>query len=579
MSPRRGEPGDGRAPSGARWVAVGIFASRILGFVRQRAFAFFFGVGPHTDVLNAAFKGPNLLQNLLGEGTLSAAFIPIYSRMVEEGREKEASRFAGAILGLLLVVASAVALLGVLLARPLVALLSPGFLGDAAAVAAGELAVDRFALTVTAVRILFPMTALLVLAAWTLGVLNSHRRFLLPYMAPVLWNLSILTLLLGAGVFGLVESLDYSHPESLVPATLDRLVLAACWGGLLGGALQFLVQLPSALGRLPGFRVSLSLAVPGVRRALAAFGPVVAGRGVYQLSSYLDLVLASFLAAGALAGHGFALQLVGLPIALFGLSVAAAELPELARQLSREGQGAQEARRGFAERLGSSLAQMSFFVLPTALGYLAFGYWIVGALFRTGDFGIADTALVAAVLGAYSLGLPATAASRLMQNSFFALGDTRTPALRAALRVSVSVAVAVPAMLLLDRLPVTVLPGLAPGAGEAGRQLALGAVGLGLGSAVGAWVELASLGRALGVRLSVPWPWGVFGRQLALAVGAAVPSWVWMLALPASAAGHPARLHPALAGVLLVGIYAASYLGSARLLGISQLGAWLGRRD
>lgn len=551
--------------SGARWVALGILASRLVGFVRERAFAHFFGVGAHTDVIKAAFRAPNLLQNLLGEGSLSAAFIPIYSRLVEEGRERDAGRFAGAVFSLLVMVAAGLALLGIVFARPLVALFSPGYLGDAAAVAAGELSIDRYELAVTAVRILFPMTGLLVLSAWALGVLNSHRRFLLPYLAPVVWNLAILAGLIGGAValVGDPWGADaFAGGGTAEPLLRNRLVIAACLGALGGGLLQFLVQLPLVARVLTGFRPSLSTRVAGVREALAAFGPVVLGRGVYQLSAYLDIVLASLLAAGAQAALGFAAQLYVLPVSLFGLSVAAAELPELSRLGGHE-------RRAFLGRLSRSLTQMTFFVLPTCVGYLAFGSLIVGTLYRTGEFGLGDNALVAAVLAAYALGLPATTPSRLVQNAFFALSDTKTPAKVAALRVAVSMAVALPAMFLLDRLPVTVLSArVEPG----GRMLYLGAVGLALGSAVGAWAELAMLVRALRAKLpDLMLPGAAVLRQAALATVCVLPAAALWTVLP--------PLHPAPATLLVVGLYAGVYLAAARLLGFSELGAWLGRRS
>lgn len=576
--------------SGARWVALGILVSRLVGFVRERAFAHFFGVGPHTDVLKAAFRAPNLLQNLLGEGSLSAAFIPIYSRLLEQGRERDAGRFAGAVFSLLVAVAAVLALLGIVFARPLVALFSPGYLGDAAVVAAGEQTLDRYELAVVAVRILFPMTGLLVLAAWALGVLNSHRRFLLPYLAPVVWNLAILAALIGGAVFLTGHPLGREATAAVAvgeDALRSRLVIAACLGALAGGLLQFLVQLPLVIRVLSGFELSLSTRVAGVRESLRAFGPVVAGRGVTQLSAYLDIVLASLLAVGAQAALGFAAQLYVLPVSLFGLSVAAAELPELsrlgggARRGLRERGGRERDLDRFLTRMGRSLTQMTFFVVPTCVGYLAFGSLLVGTLYRTGEFGPRDTALVATVLAAYALGLPATTPSRLLQNAFFALSDTRTPAKVAVLRVAVSVTVALPAMFLLDRLPVTALGGMVPGlspdslAGGAeevgGRTLYLGATGLALGSAVGAWVELAVLLRALRrplPELSLPWR-GVL-RQTALALAALAPAAALWLVLP--------RFHPALTTLLVVGLYAGVYLAAAQLLGVSELRAWLGRR-
>lgn len=547
----------GRTGSRARVVAAGILASRLAGLVRVRATAYFFGVGPHTDVLEAVFKGPNLLQNLLGEGTISAAFVPVYSRLLAEGREREAGRFAGAVFGLLLAAAAGLALAGVLLARPVVALLTPGFAADAARVAAGELAIDRFELAVTAVRIVFPMTAVLALSAWALGVLNSHRRFFLAYVAPVLWNAMIIAGLF-AGAWAVAGEPTPALPSGLPAEALSGILLAACWGALAGGVAQFAVQLPLVLRLLRGFRPSLSTRVAGVREALRAFGPVVAGRGVYQLSSYLDLVLASLLAAGALGALRFAQLLYVLPVSLFGLSIAAAELPELARLTGAE-------RNAFFGRVRGSLGQMMFLTLPTALGYLAFGSLLVGALYRTGSFDAADVRLVYLVLCGYTLGLPATAASRLLQSSFYALSETKVPAKIAALRVAVSAAVAVPLMFWLDRFPVT-----APGGGG-GRALFLGAAGLAIGSAAGAWVELGALRSALVRRLpDFAAPWRSIGRTAALAAAALVPAAAaaWMV---------PAEWHPAPAALAVIGLYGAIYLGAARLLGLPELEAWLGR--
>ena len=289
-------------------------------------------------------------------------------------------------------------------------------------------------------RIIFPMTTFLVLSAWALGVLNSHRRFFLPYFAPVVWNAAIIAALVWAG-----GGRAGGHPPL---ATLDRLLFAACWGALAGGLLQFLVQLPLALKLAQGLRPSLSTRVPGVREALGAFGPVLAGRGVVQLAGYLDYFLAGFLAAGAIAALGYAQMFYMLPISLFGMSVAASELPELARL------GRGEASGELVARVRRSLRQMAFLNVPTFVGYLAFGFLLVGALCGGGASASQDNMLVYLVLCGYTLGLLATTSSRLLQNTFYALGETRTPARIAALRVLVSAALGLPLMLLLDRYAV-----------------------------------------------------------------------------------------------------------------------------
>jgi len=533
-----------RSRAGAASVFAGILFSRLMGFVREGAFARYFGVGPHQDALTAAMRVPNVLQNLLGEGVLSASFIPIYSGLLEEGREEEAGRFAGAIFGLMLAAAAGFALLGILLAKPIVIALAPGFLRDGAAVAAGKMAVDRFALSVTGVRILFPMTGALVLSVWTLAVLNSNRRFFLPYFAPVLWNSAMIAaLMIAARQLGSTRG----------AAEQVQLFKAACWGGFAGGLLQFCVQLPVVLGILKGFRPSLSLSVPGVREALSAWWPAVAGRGVVQLAGYIDLFLATSLATGAASADRFAQMFYLLPISLFGISVAASELPEMSRL---RGEGAAPA---LLARIRRALRYVAFLNIPTVVGYLAFGLLVVG-LYRRGNFGVSDNWLVYLVLCGYSTGILATTTSRLLQNTFYALGDTRSPARIAALRVVSSALVAVPLMLFLDRFRLTSVVGPLPG-----PVRYLGSVGLAIASGFGAWMELAQLRRALRRRLpEFELPWREDARMVLLALAAALPgalAW-WLL---------PRGLHPILAAAVVLGVYGTSYLALAKLARVEEV--------
>lgn len=550
--------GEGQHKSSAATIAAGIFTSRVIGFVRERAVAHFFGVGAHSDVFQVAFKGPNLLQNLLGEGTISAAFIPIYSKMIEEGRADEAGRFAGAIFGLLLALAAALSLAGFVLAEPIVAIFTPGFLNDSARLMAGELPINRFELAVSAVRIIFPMTGLLVLSAWCLGVLNSHRKFFLPYFAPVLWNVAIITSLIVVATVVLQPPVDLWAPDGVSTGERNDLLFAAFYGALFGGLLQFTVQLPQVFRVLSGFKVSFSTRVKGVREALLAFGPVVAGRGVYQLSSYLDIVLGSFLAAGAVSSLRFGHMLYILPVSLFGLSVAASELPELSRfSLDRI--------EAFMKRLNRSLRQMLFMTIPTLVGYLFFGFLIVGAIFRTGEFGLDDTWLVYFVLGGYSLGLLATTMSRLLQNAFYALNNTKTPAKIAVLRVAISAVVAVPLMFVLDQLSVEAVAGSADDDGT----LFLGSVGLAIGATIGAWIELWRLKRSLTSLVPVFYlPWARVRRMTATAIFAAVPAAVVWLLLP--------PWHVSVQAVFVLAVYVFVYLGASYLQDAPEMESWNG---
>jgi putative peptidoglycan lipid II flippase len=284
-------------------VGAGIFLSRIAGLVRERVFAQFFGTSLYADAFRAGLRMPNAIQNLLGEGTLSASFIPVYSELLEEGRKEDAGRLAGAIFALLFTIAGALALLGILLAPLMVSIFLPGFVGE------------RREITITIVRILFPMTGVLVLSAWALGILNSHRKFFIPYVAPVIWNGAMIGTLFYFGV----------RMEQ------DGLVIALAWGALAGGALQFLIQLPWVLRLEPNLVATLGRKMTEVGEVVRNAIPAIMGRGVVQVSAYIDMVLASLLAIGGVAAIGYAQTLYMLPVSLFGMSVAAAELPELSR--------------------------------------------------------------------------------------------------------------------------------------------------------------------------------------------------------------------------------------------------------
>lgn len=471
MPPAGGEAGR----RNAALVGAGILLSRISGLLREAAIGAFLGTGFATDAFRAALRIPNLLQNLLGEGVLSASFIPVYSRLLAEGRREDAGRVAGAIAGLVALVAALLVVLGVAFARPLTALLAPGFTGE------------KLELTVTLVQILTPGVGFLALSAWCLGVLNSHRRFFLSYAAPVVWNAAAIAVLIAAALRGLTGA---------------PLAVALAAGTLAGGVLQFAIQLPGVLRVAPGLRPSLRVREPGTKRVLRAFGPVVAGRGVVQLSGYLDLALASLLATGAVGALGYAQVIYLLPISLFGMSVAAAELPELSSS-------ADAPPALLRTRLEDGLARVTFFVVPTATIYVLLGNLVIGLLYERGRFEADDTLQVWAILGAYSLGLLATTSSRLLQSVYYAVGDPRTPARISAVRVAVSVLLGGVLMLQLDRLELTAaglelvgdLPAFAPVddtlRGGDGSFYRLGAVGLALAAGISAWLEYGLLRRGV----------------------------------------------------------------------------------
>jgi putative peptidoglycan lipid II flippase len=431
---------------------VGIFASRLMGLVRERFFAHYLGNGVAAAVFKAALRIPNFLQNLFGEGVLSGSFIPVYAGLLGKGDTKEADRVAGAVFGLLALATSVMVAVGMLATPFFVDTIAPGFEGEARAMA------------IRLVRVLFPGTGMLVLSAWCLGVLNSHRKFLLSYLAPVVWNLAIIATLVVAGVRGLPE---------------ERLVVVLSYGVVAGCLLQFAVQVPSVLRVLGGFQPSLSTASESVRQVLRSFGTVVLGRGVVQVSAYVDTSYASLIADRALSTLTYAQTIYLIPVSLFGMAISAAELPEM----SRTAGAGEEVAAKLRTRIEAGARRIAFFVVPSAAALLFIGDVVAGGLLQTGRFTAADTRYLWYLLMGSAVGLVASALGRLYASAFYALKDTRTPLRFAVVRVGLGAAAA---WFLALRLP-----------GLVGLPEHLGAVFLTVTSGLVAWFESQMLRRTL----------------------------------------------------------------------------------
>ncbi len=485
--------------------------------MRNRVFAHFLGTSDAADAFNAAFKIPNFLQNLFGEGVLSASFIPVYARLLGQDEQEEARRVAGAVFSLLALTSSVLVLLGILAAPGLLAVIAPGFSGE------------KREITIRLVRILFPGAGLLVLSAWCLGVLNSHRRFFLSYTAPVLWNLAIIGTLIGAGQ----TSGGYTLAEY------------AAWGSVAGSALQFGVQLPLVLRLMHGLRLTLQRASSAVRTVIRNFLPVFVGRGVVQISAYVDTVLASLLPTGAVAALSYAQVLYTLPVSLFGMSVSAAELPAMS---STRGEGDELAAQ-LRSRLDRGLRQIAFFVIPSAMAFLALGDAIVAALYQTGEFTRATTVYVWGILAGSAVGLLASTLGRLYASTFYALQDTRAPLRYAVIRVVLTI--------LLGYLVAIPLPGWI------GVDQRWGAAGLTVSAGLAGWVEFVLLRRALSGRIGHT---GIPARLLAR---------LWGGAAGASIAGAVVKLalegqHPLVVALFSLGMYGIAYFAITAELGVPE---------
>ncbi|HEX5075985.1 MAG TPA: murein biosynthesis integral membrane protein MurJ [Gemmatimonadaceae bacterium] len=516
-APTSARPGHSRH---AALVFAGILLSRVVGLVRERVFGFYFGVTDEADAFRAAFRIPNLLQNLFGEGVLSASFIPVYASLIADDDHEEATRVAGAVFSILAVVVSGFVLVGVLAAPILVDLIAAGFPDS------------KRDLTVTLVRVLFPGAGLLVMSAWCLGILNSHKKFFLSYAAPVVWNVAMIATLVWFGR----------------RATLPQLAVWLAWGSVAGSALQMLVQVPVVLRVLGRLRLALRRRSAHVREIVRNFGPVFVGRGVVQISAYVDAWIASFLIAGSVAALTYAQNLSVLPVSLFGMSVSAAELPAMSSLRGDEDAIATAMR----QRLDAGMQRIAFWIVPSAMAFLAIGDVVAGVIYQNGKFNRDVAVWVWGILAGSAVGLLATTLGRLYASSLYALRDTKTPFRFAVVRVALTIVLGY-----LFALPLRAALQLPPTWGAAGLTISAGIAG---------WVEFALLRRAVNRRVGKT---GIPARRLATLWGSA-----------ALAAGVALGLHalmpssrPLLAGALVIAAYGATYFASTSIAGVEDASA------
>ncbi len=527
-TPRAPSKAFDRSRGAAFLVGSGILLSRLTGLIRQTMMARYLGAGLAADAFNAAFRIPNLLQNLFGEGVLSASFIPEYAGLLGRGDENEATRLAGAIAGMLALVASIIVALGVYTAPWLVAIIANGFTGE------------KRELTVLLTRILFPGAGLLVFSAWCLGILNSHRRFFMSYTAPVFWNLAM------------VGTLIFFHKGR----TDVQLAIYLAYGSVVGSALMFAVQLPQVTSLARGIRPRLTAASESVRSVFRNFIPAFVGRGVVQLSAYVDAWLASYLGNGAVSSFAYAQALYVLPISLFGMAISAAELPTMSRARGTTA----EIGAYLRGRLSDGLDRIAYFIVPSAIAFLALGDLIVLVLFQSGKFQRGNTIWVWQILIGSTVGILASTMGRLYSSTFYALRDTQTPLRYAVVRVILTTG--------LGYFFALVLPGLL------GIDRKLGAAGLTASAGLAGWVEFYLLRREMDkrigrTRLVSARMVRLWGAALA---GAAIP-WAYKLVADRGApilSAHETAVRSKLMALALLCVYGLTYLGITAAFGIPE---------
>ena len=488
-----------------------------MGLVRGRVFTYYLGAGPAADAFAAAVRIPNVLQNLFGEGVLSASFIPVYAKLIATGDDEEAGRVAGAIGALLALLSTVVVLLGIVATPAVVALLVGGFSGE------------QRELTIRLVQVMFPGVGLLVMSAWCLGILNSHRKFFLSYVSPVAWNVVMIAALLAFGG---------RRNEA-------ELVMIAAWASVAGSGLQFLVQLPTVLALDKKLRLSFDARRPNVRTVLTNFVPVFIGRGVVQLSAFVDTYIASFVVTGAVAILGYAQVLSMLPISLFGMAISAAELPAMSSVSGPATAVAAEIRI----RLDRALRRIAFLIIPSAMAFLACGDILAAGVYQSGKFTRADAVWMWGVLAGSAIGLLAGAMGRLYSSAWYALRDTRTPLRFALIRVALTLVLGY-----LAAIPLPRLLGIDPRWGVAGLTATAGIAG---------WVEFFLLRKSLNARIGVTGlPRAFIGRLWLSAGVAVVPTLLLRFAYGTT--------HPLLLAATAIPLYGMTYFGFAALCDIEE---------
>jgi len=390
-------------------IGVATLASRVLGFVRDMVVARAFGAGPVTDAFFVAFRIPNILRRLLGEGALSTAVVPMLSDYLVTRPRADFKRLFQAMLGGAILVLCAVAGVGVLLAPWIVRVMAPGFAGEA----------GQLTLTVMLTRLMFPYLILVGLAALVMGALNAHGRFFTSALAPAVGNAGMIVCVLA-----LIRHVD---PP----------IVSLAIGVLVGGVGQLVLQAPELIVADIPLRPSRELRHPALGRLLRLLLPSVFGLAAAQVTIFINTLLASLLRSGSISYLYYADRVMEFPLGVFGIALASAALPPMSRQ------AAAGDRRGLARTMNFALRLACFTALPATIGLIILRVPITRVLFERGHFGPGETAATAWALAWYAFGLVAFSATRIAAQGFYAMGDTRTPVVAGIGAVGVNIVIAV----------------------------------------------------------------------------------------------------------------------------------------
>ncbi len=401
---RSDSPGGASSPSARLAKSAGVvgaatLTSRILGLVRDQVLAYLFGAADAMDAFNVATRIPNLFRDLFAEGAMSAAFVPTFMRKLTHDGRAAAWRLGAQLMNALIAVTGVVVVAGMVFAEPLVRLLA-GSYADVP---------GKLELTVLLTRILLPFLTLVAIAAAIMGMLNSLNRFFTPALSPAMYNVGIIAA--GALLVPLMPGLG-----------LDPIVAIAI-GALLGGIGQVALQAPMLFREGFRYEAKLNPSDPDLQQVLRLMGPGTLAGAAVQINLLVNMVLATGQGTGAVSWLGYAFRVMYLPIGLFGVSIAAANLPVVSRHAARNEPHEIRAAVSRALRLMLTVS------VPATVGLIVLGQPIVELIFERGSFTPADSAATAAALLFYAPGLAGYSAVRIAVPCFYALGNSRTPAM------------------------------------------------------------------------------------------------------------------------------------------------------
>jgi putative peptidoglycan lipid II flippase len=383
--------------------------SRLMGYARDMVMSWAFGTGLAADAFYVAYRIPNLLRELLAEGSMSAAFIPVFTETLTKESKESARHLANAVFARLLVILAVLTLLGIIFAPFVVKAIAWGFKGD----------LDKYATTVMLTRIMFPYLLFIGLAALAMGMLNSLRSFLAPALSPVMLNImTIASILLSIWL-------------------LPNPIYGVAVGVVLGGLFQFLIQMPGLRKQGMMMRPEFQPSHPGVAKIGRLALPIMLSSSVTQVNIFVSTILASFLATGSITYLFYGMRFIHFPLGIFGIAIATAVLPTMSAQAARK------ETEAFRETLSLGLRLVFFIMFPAMAGLIALRVPIVNLLLEHGQFDRISTAGTAAAVLYYSIGLWAFAGVRIVAQAFYSLQDTKTPVKIAALAMVTNILLSV----------------------------------------------------------------------------------------------------------------------------------------